>query len=106
MQRSYRRFDEAHRVARETLVALVGLARCTPSAANRQPLKYILAADQQTNDRIFPCLAWATYLKVWEGVAPGWIKRRNWIFSLPSLSLTEDVKAKITGTNTARLLGI
>ena len=69
--RSYRRFDESHRVSHETLVELIGLARYTPSAANRQPLKYILSADQQTNDRIFPCLVWAAYLKDWNGPAPG-----------------------------------
>lgn len=69
--RSYRRFDESHPIRGETLVELLGLARCTPSAANRQPLKYILSADRQTNDRIFPCLAWAAYLKDWEGPAPG-----------------------------------
>lgn len=69
--RSYRRFDESHRIAHETLVELVGLARCTPSAANRQPLKYILSADQEINDRIFPCLMWAAYLKDWEGPSLG-----------------------------------
>jgi nitroreductase len=69
--RSYRRFDESYRIQRETLVELIGLARCTPSAANRQPLKYILSADQKTNDRIFPCLTWAAYLTDWEGPAPG-----------------------------------
>ena len=69
--RSYRRFDESYRIERETLVELVGLARCTPSAANRQPLKYILTADQETNDRIFPCLLWAAYLQDWEGPGPG-----------------------------------
>ena len=69
--RSYRRFDESHQIAHETLVELVGLARCTPSAANRQPLKYILSAAQKTNDRIFPCLVWAAYLKDWEGPSPG-----------------------------------
>ena len=69
--RSYRRFDESHRIAHETLVELVGLARCTPSAANRQPLKYILSADQKTNDRIFPCLVWAAYLQDWEGPSVG-----------------------------------
>ena len=69
--RSYRRFDESHQISHETLVELVGLARCTPSAANRQPLKYILSADQKTNDCIFPCLVWAAYLKDWEGPAPG-----------------------------------
>jgi nitroreductase len=69
--RSYRRFDESHRIQHETLVELIDLARCTPSAANRQPLKYILSADPQTNERIFPCLTWAAYLKDWEGPAPG-----------------------------------
>jgi nitroreductase len=69
--RSYRRFDESHRIEHETLMELIGLARCTPSAANRQPLKYILSADEKTNDRIFPCLVWAAYLKDWDGPAPG-----------------------------------
>lgn len=69
--RSYRRFDESYTIPRETLVELVSLARCTASAGNLQPLKYILSADQEANDRIFPCLAWAGYLKDWEGPAPG-----------------------------------
>jgi nitroreductase len=69
--RSYRRFDESHRVERETLLELVDLARQTASAANRQPLKYVLSADPQTNARIFPCLGWAAYLKEWPGPAPG-----------------------------------
>jgi nitroreductase len=69
--RSYRRFDESHRIHQETLVELIDLARCTPSAANRQPLKYILSADQKTNDRIFSCLTWAVYLKDWKGPVPG-----------------------------------
>ncbi len=69
--RSYRRFDESRPVARETLVELVDLARRTASAANRQPLKYVLSADPETNGRIFPCLAWAGYLKDWPGPIPG-----------------------------------
>jgi nitroreductase len=69
--RSYRRFDESYPIQCETLVELIGLARCTPSATNRQPLKYILSADHETNDRIFPCLTWAAYLQDWEGPAPG-----------------------------------
>jgi nitroreductase len=69
--RSYRRFDESYRLERSILVELVGLARCTASAANRQPLKYILSADPETNKLIFPCLSWAAYLKDWKGPAPG-----------------------------------
>lgn len=69
--RSYRRFDESHLIPRETLVELVGLARFNASATNRQPLKYILSADPETNGRIFPCLTWAAYLKDWDGPSPG-----------------------------------
>ncbi len=68
--RSYRRFDAGHAVSRDTLLELVDLARHTASAANRQPLKYILSADPGTNAEIFPCLAWAGYLKDWPGPAP------------------------------------
>lgn len=40
--RSYRRFDESYRIDRKTLEELVDLARMSASAANRQPLKYLL----------------------------------------------------------------
>jgi nitroreductase len=69
--RSYRRFHEGHRIPRETLEELVGLARCTASAANRQPLKYVLSSEPEGNARIFPCLKWAGYLKDWGGPEPG-----------------------------------
>jgi nitroreductase len=58
-------------MSRETLVELVALARCTASAGNRQPLKYILSAAPETNARIFSCLSWAGYLKDWDGPPPG-----------------------------------
>ncbi len=69
--RSYRRFNESRSISRETLVGLVDLARCTASAANRQPLKYILSVNPETNAKIFSCLAWAAYLKDWDGPDPG-----------------------------------
>jgi nitroreductase len=87
--RSYRRFDESHTIQRETLEELVGLARCTPSAANRQPLKYILSTDRQTNDRIFPCLTWAAYLTDWEGPAAG-ERPTAYIMILIDETITED----------------
>jgi nitroreductase len=68
--RSYRRFEESYTISRETLIELISLARCTASAGNRQPLKYVLSADPETNDRIFSCLTWAGYLKDWDGPAP------------------------------------
>jgi nitroreductase len=69
--RSYRRFKESEPVSLSTLRELVDLARLSPSGANRQPLKYILSAGRETNAKIFPCLAWAGYLKDWGGPKEG-----------------------------------
>jgi nitroreductase len=68
--RSYRRFDASHKIERETLVELAALARCTASAANIQPIRYILSVEPEQNDKIFGCLAWAAYLKDWPGPEP------------------------------------
>ena len=69
--RSYRRFDETVAVPMETLRELVELARICPSAANRQPLKFKLVNDAETNASIFECLAWAGYLTDWGGPQEG-----------------------------------
>jgi nitroreductase len=69
--RSYRRFHEDVPVRIETLRALVNLARMSASGANKQPLKYILSSDRETNARIFPHTRWAGYLKDWDGPAEG-----------------------------------
>lgn len=69
--RSYRRFDPSCKIPLETLTEFVDLVRQTPSSANLQPLKYFLSADEETNSRIFPHLAWAGYLKEWPGPAEG-----------------------------------
>ena len=69
--RSYRRFHEDQRLKRETLVDLVELTRLCPSAANRQPLKYIVACSAEENARIFPYLRWAGALTDWPGPAEG-----------------------------------
>jgi len=69
--RSCRRFDESVAVDRRTLEGLVDLARLSASAANLQPLKYILSCEPQRNAKIFPTLAWAGYLRDWPGPAEG-----------------------------------
>ena len=69
--RSCRRFHEDHVVALETLKELTDLARLSASAANLQPLKYILSSDPGKNAEIFSCLAWAGYLKDWPGPEKG-----------------------------------
>jgi nitroreductase len=69
--RSYRRFHENHEIGESDLLDLIDLARLSPSAANMQPLKFILSNTREKNNRIFPSLAWAAYLKEWPGPAEG-----------------------------------
>lgn len=65
--RSFRRFDNNHKIDIQTLKDLVGLARVTASAANMQPLKYIICSEELKNRQIFSTLGWAGYLKDWQG---------------------------------------
>lgn len=69
--RSYRRFSEKEVIREETLLQLVDLARLSPSAANRQPLKYIISSNSKRNSKIFKFLKWAAYLKDWNGPKEG-----------------------------------
>jgi nitroreductase len=69
--RSYRRFDESAKIDRRMLEELVDLARLSPSAANLQPLKYVLSWEPERNSRVFPHLAWAGYLTDWVGPGEG-----------------------------------
>ena len=69
--RSYRRFDESKQITRDQLLELVDLARLSPSAANRQPLKYYLSNEKAKNELIFSTLAWAAALKDWNGPDEG-----------------------------------
>ncbi len=69
--RSCRRFFQGQPVKHQALLELVDLARLSASAANLQPLKYILSSSPEKNRKIFPHLAWAGYLKEWHGPAEG-----------------------------------
>ena len=69
--RSCRRFDERFAISRDTLLELVNLARLGASAANLQPLRYLLVHTPERNAAVFPHLAWAAYLKDWPGPAAG-----------------------------------
>ena len=65
--RSYRRFYHDKPITEKQLQDLVELARLSPSAANLQPLKFILSCSTKKNEMIFSCLAWAGYIKDWPG---------------------------------------
>jgi len=69
--RSYRRFYEDVSVDIETLRGFIELASNSPSAANLQPIKYILSCTPQKNELIFETLAWAGYLRDWDGPEKG-----------------------------------
>ncbi len=69
--RSYRRFYQEHEISRNEIKELIDMARLSASAANYQPLRYIISNDPATNAKIFPCLAWAGYLKDWPGPEEG-----------------------------------
>ncbi|MFW6170945.1 MAG: nitroreductase family protein [Planctomycetota bacterium] len=64
--RSFRRFHQ-YALKEQTLVELLELARLCPSAANRQPLKYVLAWKPEQTAVIFPHLRWAAALAPWPG---------------------------------------
>ncbi len=65
--RTYRRFDAKVPIDRQILLDLIELARSSPSAGNRQPLKYVLSCEPGMNAKIFSTLAWAGYLPEWPG---------------------------------------
>jgi nitroreductase len=86
--RSYRRFDESRHISYEELISLVNLARLSASAANRQPLKYLLYNTPEDCNRIFPSIAWAGYLKEWQGPISG-ERPSGYVIILGDNSITE-----------------
>lgn len=69
--RSYRRFDESHKIDAKTIESLIDLARLSASGANKQPLKYLYFNTAKDCEKIFPYLAWAGYLTDWSGPDKG-----------------------------------
>lgn len=69
--RSYRRFNEREQVRPTLLRGLIDLTRYCASAANLQPLKYIISCDPGKNALIYPHLKWAGYLADWQGPVEG-----------------------------------
>ena len=69
--RSYRRFYQDYDLDLATLRELVDLARLSSSGGNLQSLKYLLSTEPELNARIFKTLAWAGYLKEWDGPEEG-----------------------------------
>lgn len=88
--RSYRRFRQEQPVPYPLLQELVALTCYCPSAANLQPLRYMISATPEDNARIFPYLSWAGYLQEWPGPAEGQ-RPAAYILILGDRQVTENV---------------
>ena len=60
-RRTIRKFSQKP-LNTEQLIKYVNAARLAPSAANLQPLKYVIINTPDTADKMFPLVKWAGYL--------------------------------------------
>lgn len=60
-RRSIRQFKPKP-VSHDILREIVNAGRLAPSAANRQPLEFIVVDEESKKVNIFPCLKWAGYI--------------------------------------------
>lgn len=108
--RTRRRYINAHPVSRQTVVALVDLARLAPSAMNAQPLRYRIVTEPDECEAVFQCTNWAKGLRTGptptpEERPPAWVL----ILSVESAAFAPSVDVGIAaqtinlGANTAGL---
>lgn len=69
-RRSIRQF-QPKALDHQILLDCIDAARVAPSAANRQPLHYILVTEREQVDMIFPLLRWAGYIQPHGDPQPG-----------------------------------
>ena len=69
-RRTIRRF-QARDIARDILVKLVDVVRAAPSAANKQPLEYVVVDGQDVRAAVFANVAWAGYIAPRRNPGPG-----------------------------------
>jgi len=68
-RRSIRRF-KPEPIDRQILLLLLESARCAPSAANKQPIEYIIVDEQKVIEQLFEQLSWAGYVQPRRNPAP------------------------------------
>ena len=61
-RRSVRRFSRQP-ISKQILLELIEAARCAPSAANRQPLEFVIVNSDDLKVKVFAQLAWAAYVQ-------------------------------------------
>ena len=61
-RRTIRKFKQEN-IDPKILKKIVNAGRLAPSAANLQPLEYLIIDDEDLKEKVFPNLAWAGYIK-------------------------------------------
>jgi nitroreductase len=69
-RRSIRQF-RSEPISQDILKSVVNSGRLAPSAANRQPLEFIVVDETSKREEIFPCLKWAGYIAPKGNPKPG-----------------------------------
>jgi nitroreductase len=69
-RRSIRQFKPVP-ISRNILVRTVNAGRLAPSAANLQPLEFIVVDEEALRPKVFPCLKWAAYIAPQGDPKPG-----------------------------------
>ncbi len=69
-RRTIRQFQNRP-VSRALLDKVVDAGRLAPSAANVQPLVFIVVDDPPLREKVFPCLKWAAYIQPKGNPLPG-----------------------------------
>lgn len=65
--RTCRRFIGNRQIGSAELSWLVDCARLSSSGGNLQPLRYLTVSAPEVCEKLYPALAWAGYLKDWDG---------------------------------------
>lgn len=69
-RRSIRQFKQEP-VSRDILQKLINASRLAPSAANRQPLEFVVVDEEKIRKEVFTCLKWAAYIAPEGNPKPG-----------------------------------
>ncbi len=69
-RRSIRQF-KPDPLPQDVLRKLVDAARLAPSAANLQPLEFVVVCEESIRKNVFPCLRWAAYISPEGNPKPG-----------------------------------
>ncbi|MFH1002553.1 MAG: nitroreductase family protein [Chloroflexota bacterium] len=101
-RRTIRRFQD-RKVPAEVLDKCLNAARLAASAANLQPLEYIVVDDEAMLEQIFPALQWAVYIRP-AGIPPEGKRPRAYIFIIQNQELSRPASVHDVGIAAAYMM--